>query len=91
MFGMGFYLFLHRTKLYFSLGYSHVLAYSLIENRSLVLTVVKKRGVFFRSIFSRMGQIILSFKLLKKQDVYLGKGFCLLGSSSYLKVGKTLR
>jgi hypothetical protein len=91
MFGMGYYIFLHRTKLYFSLGYSHVLVYCLLKNHSFTLTIVKKKGLFFKSIFAKMGQLILSFKLLKMQDVYLGKGLCLLKSSFYRKVGKTVK
>ncbi len=85
--GTGFNVKSQEEDLVFKLGYSHNIVFKKKEN--IVFKVEGSRKVIISGIDKQLvGEIAYQIRILKKPDVYKGKGIRYLGEQLRIKPGK---
>ncbi len=87
--GVGYRTQVQGKKVVFSLGYSHPVEFHLPEGISAAVDPKQTQLTLSGIDKQKLGQIAADMRLLRRPDVYKGKGLRYSGERVKLKVGKT--
>ncbi len=87
--GVGYRAQVQGNRVIFSLGYSHPVEFQLPEGIKAAVDAKQVQITLTGIDKQKLGQIAADMRLLRKPDVYKGKGVRYSGERLKLKVGKT--
>ena len=84
--GLGFKYRVLKNRIFFILGYSHLVSINIPKNLSIIFS--KKKLVLFSHDKLLLNKFFMHLKSLRPIDVYKGKGFHISGQKIKVKKGK---